>query len=75
MSMVWMIVAVLVLSLSSVTPGYKAGGSCEDRCGGGQAVLCAYFCGSAVYQHRVADQSDKKDEKVGKGSGTNISTP
>jgi len=59
-----MIVAILVLSLSSATPGYKVGGSCEDRCGGGQAVLCGYFCGSAVYQDRVADQSDKKDEKL-----------
>jgi len=63
--MVWMntMVVVLALSLVPATPGYKVGGSCEDRCGGGQHALCGYFCTPAVHQDRAADQSDKKNEE------------
>ena len=66
--MVWMntMVVVLALSLVPATPGYEVGGSCEDRCGGGQHALCGYFCTPAVHQDRAADQSDKKNEEVGR---------
>jgi len=49
--------------LCLVTMLYQVGGSCEERCGGGHRTLCRYFCEPAVYQHRTADQSDKKNEK------------
>jgi len=59
-----MVLVVLLLTLSLVTPCCAVGGSCEERCGGGQHALCRYFCAPAVYQHHTADQSDKKDEEA-----------
>ena len=67
MSMQVMVFLVTMVTMVSTAPGYQVGGSCEQRCGGGHHALCRYFCAPAVYQHRTADQSDKKNEKVGGG--------